>query len=115
MESQPISGALVAALGVEGSWSEENQGVLTCTSMCIVASTRREGFTLMHVHENKNTFLSRHSEPEVLNSYSHTTCTNNQADDSHFGDRFGRTVVLHGTHLIAGENCAACMCAGMFL
>ena len=26
-----------------------------------------------------------------------------QADDSHFGDRFGRTVVLHGNHLVVGE------------
>jgi hypothetical protein len=27
-----------------------------------------------------------------------------QADDSHHGDRFGRTVVLHGNHLIVGER-----------
>jgi hypothetical protein len=31
-----------------------------------------------------------------------------KADDSHFGDRFGRTVVLHGDHLIVGADYATC-------
>ena len=31
-----------------------------------------------------------------------------KADDSHFGDRFGRTVVLHGNHLIVGADYATC-------
>jgi hypothetical protein len=39
-----------------------------------------------------------------------------QADDSHHGDRFGRTVVLHGNHLIVGERVKLvtgiqCVCA----
>ena len=31
-----------------------------------------------------------------------------KADDSHFGDRFGRTVILHGNHLIVGADYATC-------
>jgi len=31
-----------------------------------------------------------------------------KADDSHFGDRFGRTVALHGNHLIVGADYATC-------
>lgn len=31
-----------------------------------------------------------------------------KADDSHYGDRFGRTVVLHGDHLIVGADYSTC-------
>jgi hypothetical protein len=31
-----------------------------------------------------------------------------KADDSHFGDRFGRTVILHGNHLIVGADYSTC-------